>query len=479
MTTIARNEIQGLILRGYSNLPNAIYILLQAGDVDNAKKWLAQVGNDITDGATKPDTMAMNIAFTLAGMKKLGLSQNAINTFSGEFEEGMSTAHKQLMFGDFGKSDPKNWNWGGPHCPEIHMMLMLYTDTNTRLESFYQTVCAGIEGAGLTILKKLDTCRPDNEKEHFGFKDGISQPFLAELSKKGPADDPVAIGEFILGYENEYGQFTDSPSVLAQEDRDNLFPVQAETGLKDFGANGSYLVFRQLAQDVKGFWNYAYESSKDKNGNYVADTAVKVASKMVGRWPSGTSLVCSPEKDDPSMCEKNDFFYYKQDPLGLGCPYGAHVRRNHPRDCLENIPKESSFITKKHRLLRRGRSYGPPVAQSMKPEDIINTPDTAADGARGLNFICFNADLGRQFEFVQNIWINNPKFQTLSDEVDPLIGNPWGRGKEDKMNSFSIQEEPYRKRLLDIPMFIHTLGGAYFFMPSISAVKYLAGNSTA
>src|SRR3954452_25250766 len=124
MNTLARNEIQGLILRGYSNLPNAIYLLLQAGDVENAKKWLRRVSNDTTNGATKPDTRAMNIAFTLAGMQKLGLSQNAIDTFSGEFEEGMSTPHKQLMFGDFGKSDPKNWSWGGPHCPTIHMMLM-------------------------------------------------------------------------------------------------------------------------------------------------------------------------------------------------------------------------------------------------------------------------------------------------------------------------------------------------------------------
>jgi len=271
MSEIVRNEIQGLILRAYSNLPNAIYILLQVTEVDRAKAWLRETRHDITDGATKPDVKALNIAFTMAGMQKLGLSQNAINTFSGEFEEGMSTDHKQLMFGDYGKSDPKNWKWGGPHCPEVHIMLMLYTDTNDRLDAFYQQVCSGIAAAGLTILQKIDTCRPDNEKEHFGFKDGISQPFLAELSKKGPEDDPVAIGEFILGYENEYGQFTDSPFLLRQEDPDNLFPVQAETGNKDFGANGSYLVFRQLAQDVKSFWNFAYENSKDKDGNPLKD----------------------------------------------------------------------------------------------------------------------------------------------------------------------------------------------------------------
>lgn len=473
MATLIKKEIQGLILRGYSNLPNAIYILLQVNDIQQAKKWLQTISASITDGDSKPDAKAMNIAFTLDGMRKLGLSKTALTTFSGEFEEGMSTAHKQLMFGDYGKSDPKNWNWGGPHCPQVDIMLMLYTDTNERLDAFYQEVSNGINKAGLTILQKLDTCRPDNEKEHFGFKDGISQPFLEELSKKGPADDPIAVGEFILGYPNEYGQFTDSPSVLPEEDPDNLFPVQAETKNKDFGANGSYLVFRQLGQDVKAFWNFAFESTKDKEGNYVHHEAVKLASKMVGRWPSGTSLVDSPEKDDPAMCNKNDFLYYKQDPHGLGCPFGAHVRRNHPRDCLEGIPKESSFITRKHRLLRRGRSFGAPVVKSMNPEDVLKADDNAPDGSRGLNFICFNGDLARQFEFIQNIWINNPKFDRLTDELDPLVANPYGRGNEDQMNSFSIQQKPFRKRIQNVPMFVHTIGGAYFFMPSISAVKYL------
>lgn len=476
MQTIAKHEIQGLILRGYSNLPVAIYLLMQVNDVGKAKKWLTRISNDLTNGATKPDTHALNIAFTLAGMKTLGLSQNALQTFSGEFEEGMATPHKQLLFGDFGKSNPAGWQWGGPHCPEVHIMLMLYTDSGDRLDSFYERVCGTLTEAGVTILENVETCRPDNEKEHFGFKDGISQPFLEELSKKGPADDPIAIGEFILGYKNEYGQYTDSPWVSPEEDLNNVFPVQVETGKKDFGANGSYLVFRQLGQDVKGFWNYMYDSIKDKNGNNSHEEAVKLAAKMVGRWPSGASLVDCPEKDDCNKANKNDFRYHKQDPEGMGCPYGAHVRRNHPRDCLENIPKESASITKKHRLLRRGRSFGAPVAKSMEPFDILNTTDTLPNNARGLNFICFNADLARQFEFVQNIWINNPKFASLTDELDPLVGNPAGRGKGDATNSFSIQEKPFRKRLKDVPMFVHTMGGAYFFMPSISAVKFLAAS---
>ncbi|HSU50236.1 MAG TPA: hypothetical protein VLJ41_06590, partial [Segetibacter sp.] len=430
MQTLEKKEIQGLILRGYSNLPNAVYLLLQVDDHIQAKNWLKSISNEVTPGDVKPGAKAMNIAFTMAGMRKLALSENALNTFSGEFEEGMSTKHKQLMFGDYGKSDPENWKWGGPYCPEVHIMLMLYTDTNERLEAFCEEISAGIKQAGLIILEKIDTCRPDNEKEHFGFKDGISQPFLEELSEKGPADDPIAVGEFILGYKNEYGQFTDSPSILPEEDKNNIFPVQPETELKDFGANGSYLVFRQLGQNVKEFWNFAYENSKDKNGNYIHAEAVKLAAKMVGRWPSGTSLVDSPEKDDPAMCNKNDFLYHKQDPHGLGCPYGAHVRRNHPRDCLEGIPKEASFITRKHRLLRRGRSFGPTVVASMSPEDILTAKDDLPDGSRGLNFICFNADLARQFEFIQNIWINNPKFESLTDELDPLVANPYGRGND-------------------------------------------------
>lgn len=474
MSTLVKKEIQGLIIRGYSNLPNAIYLLIQIADAEKAKKWLGEISNVITDGDSKPDTSAINIAFTLSGMKKLGLSQTALQTFSGEFEEGMSTEHKQLMFGDYGKSDPKNWNWGGPHCPEVHVMLMLYANTNDKLEELYIDTCASMNNAELTVLQRIDTCRPDNEKEHFGFKDGISQPIIAGLSKTGSADETIEPGEFILGYKNEYDQFTDSPGVLPAEDPKNRFPVQPESSNKDFGANGSYLVFRQLGQDVKAFWEFAFENSKDKNGSYVPDEAVKLAAKMVGRWPSGASLVICPEKDDCNLADKNDFLYFKQDPQGLGCPYGAHVRRNHPRDCLENIAKESTFITRKHRLLRRGRSFGAPVAASMNPEDILKATDTAPD-SRGLNFICFNADLARQFEFIQNIWINNPKFNSLTDELDPLVANPYGRGNNDETNSFSIQDKPFRKRIQNVPMFVHTMGGAYFFMPSISAVKYLAG----
>lgn len=476
MATLDRKEIQGLILRGHSNLPNAIYMLLQVNNVESSKRWLANISKDITSGETRPEAKALQVAFTLAGMKKLGLSQNAIESFSGEFEEGMSTPHKQLMFGDYGKSDPKNWKWGGPACTEVHLMLMLFAVTSDQLESFYQEIGGNLPTAGLSLVERIDTCRPDNEKEHFGFKDGISQPFLEELSKKGPADDPIAVGEFILGYKNEYGQYTDSPWVMPAEDPQNLLPAHKELANKDFGANGSYLVFRQLGQDVKAFWKFAYESSKDEQGKYVEQEAIKIASKMVGRWPSGTSLVDSPEQDNPSMNNKNDFLYYKQDSNGLGCPYGAHVRRNHPRDCLENIPKESSFIAKKHRLLRRGRSFGPVVVASMQPAEILNANDTAPEGSRGMNFICFNGDLARQFEFVQNIWINNPKFNQLTDELDPLVGNPAGRGHNEEMNSFSIQERPFRKRLENLPMFVHTIGGAYFFMPSISAIKFLASS---
>lgn len=471
MSTLNKQEIQGIILRGYSNLPSANYMLLQVDDRSKAKQWIAEKQKNITDGVHKPKNTAMNIAFTLAGLKALGLKESAINSFSNEFVEGMATEHKQMMFGDYGTSDPKNWTWGGVQSPEIHILLMLYATDAEILSTLYDEVNASLMHGGISLIKTIDTERPAHQREHFGFKDGISQPVIAELSKKSTPENTIAAGEFILGYKNEYDAYTDGPSVKASEDPDNLLPLFPESQDKDFGANGSYLVFRQLAQDVKGFWEFMYEKTKDADGKYSHHEAVKLASKMVGRWPDGASLVECPEKQDSHQSEKNNFTYYKQDPLGHGCPFGAHTKRSHPRDSLENIPEESVSVSRKHRLLRRGRSFGEPVAPSMNPSDIHKTDDTSAS-PRGLNFICFNADLARQFEFVQNIWINNPKFNGLYDEVDPLIGNPAGSGKQS--NTFSIQELPFRKRIQDVPQFVHVLGGSYFFMPSISALKYLA-----
>ena len=155
----------------------------------------------------------------------------------------------------------------------------------------------------------------------------------------------------------------------------------------------------------------------------------------------------------------NNFAYFDKDPHGLACPIGSHIRRSNPRDALGPDPPTALNSANRHRILRRGRSYGRHLENPMV--------DDGAD--RGLHFICLNSDIERQFEFVQQTWINNPVFAGLDGEVDPLVGN---LKKGDAI--FTVQAEPLRHRVHNLSRFVVVKGGSYFFLPSIRALKYLA-----
>ncbi|NNC00939.1 peroxidase, partial [Corallococcus exiguus] len=147
-----------------------------------------------------------------------------------------------------------------------------------------------------------------------------------------------------------------------------------------------------------------------------------IASKLVGRWPSGAPLTLTPDRDDPTLASAKDFLYQRQDALGMRCPIGAHIRRTNPRDSLEPRPgsQDSLAVNRRHQILRRGRSYGPACPIPDVGASVLEHRDAMLD--RGLHFICLNANIARQFEFVQASWVNNPQFGNLSDDVDPLIG---------------------------------------------------------
>jgi deferrochelatase/peroxidase EfeB len=181
---------------------------------------------------------------------------------------------------------------------------------------------------------------------------------------------------------------------------------------------------------------------------------------MIGRWKSGASLVSAPDAD-PGTTAGNDFGYHDDDPDGLRCPVGAHVRRANPRDGRDDDPARTLRSTKNHRILRRGRPYGPPLPEGADPG-----PD---DPERGLVFMCLNTDIERQFEFVQHTWLNNPVFAGLEGEVDPVVGpQPVGGGR------FTVPQDPVRHRAEGLPRFVTTRGGAYLFLPSVRALTYLA-----
>jgi Dyp-type peroxidase family len=226
---------------------------------------------------------------------------------------------------------------------------------------------------------------------------------------------------------------------------------------RDLGRNGSYLVVRQLEQDVARFWNFCDRLTRGDAGSDLR-ARERLAAKVLGRWPSGAPLVKSPDYDDHHYAQDNDFGF-AQDRAGLLCPIGSHVRRANPRDGFgHDSPAQSQTRSNRHRLLRRGRPYGPRIKNVL-----------VDDGAeRGLIFICLNSDIERQFEFVQQTWLNNPNFCGLRNEIDPLVGVPSPGAY------LTIPREPVRQRVTGLEQFVRTRGGAYFFLPGLRALRYIA-----
>jgi Dyp-type peroxidase family len=460
------DDMQGLIARGYPDLTAARYVLLQIGDAARTRRWLGEIADRVTPAPAHPADSALNLALTASGLSKLGLPPGPMSLFSNEFTGGMTTPHRRRLLGDMGPSDPRAWLWGGPATPGVDVLLLLFARDEAALDALSATLSETFASGGISEVQRLDTMVDLNGKEHFGFADGISQPTIAGLSSRTdiPANT-IQPGEFILGYVNEYGRYTDRPLLDPSADPGHLLPLDAAgSGKPDLARNGSYLVFRQLAQDVRGFWQFVDRATRQATGSSDDSSRTWLAAKLIGRWPSGAPVTLSPDADDPQLATANDFTYHYADEFGLNCPIGAHVRRSHPRDSLDPAPgtEESVRLDRRHRLLRRGREYGPPV------DDVLSEAP-ADDPERGLYFICLGANIARQFELVQGTWANNPTFGGLYDESDPLIGNHAAYGAH-----FSIPAEPVRQRYANLPQFVTVRGGAYFFLPGLRALKYLS-----
>jgi Dyp-type peroxidase family len=454
------HDVQGLFARGYGELKAAAFLLLGIEDAAAARRWLGDTANAVTGADMRPSDRALNVAFTSSGLARLGLDRSVLELFSNEFVAGMTTPHRVRILGDVDVNEPARWEWGGPNGPRIDAILLLYARDNGVLASFEAEQTRALAAGGLAAVHRLGTADLDGF-EPFGFRDGVSQPFVEGLAKTGPPEATVRAGEFLLGYTNEYGLYTDRPLLDSTADPAGVLPRDAAgSGRADLGRNGSYLVVRQLRQDVGGFWRFADAATRNPDGSSDADARLRLAAKMVGRWPSGAPLTLAPDADDPALGEANDFAFYAQDRRGARCPIGSHIRRSNPRDSLDPRPgtADSFEINRRHRLLRRGREYGPPL-----PLEEALAGDDGAD--RGLHFMCLNANIARQFEFVSHTWLNNPKFDGLYDDADPFFAP----------GAFTIPTEGVRERVTKVPRFVTVKGGAYFFLPGLAALRYLAG----
>ena len=445
MKELKLEEIQGVLLSGYKKLQYCRYILLQINDPASFKNFLKST--PFQDTKTRPENACYNIAFTQTGLKKLGVDVNEKNGFSIDFIEGMDSKHKQRLLGDLGQSSPEKWEWGNTDHP-VDGLLMVFATSNERLDEEINTLLSPTSANGFEEVSSISS-QLLNGKEHFGFEDGISQPRVKGFPPTKNLindDNTLNPGEFILGYDNGY----------------DVSPLSPEIDGFDFGSEGTYLVMRQLEQDTDLFWR-----SMMKYADQEKDEAIKLASKFVGRWPNGNPLTLFEENSE-AVEEQNNFNFYHQDRDGFKCPFGSHIRRSNPRDSMDDAPEQSIDMSNKHRILRRGRPYGPPIDADMDIKKMMDVPKD--DQKRGLVFICLNTDISRQFDFVQGHWINNRKFNGFYNDLDPLMGSS---PTEDSIE-FEIQDQPFRKRITGIPEFVKVVGGAYFFLPKISTINYLA-----
>jgi Dyp-type peroxidase family len=305
--------------------------------------------------------------------------------------------------------------------------------------------------------------------EHFGFRDGISQPGVRGrhpesphqpvTARHDPADPDhgkpgqalVWPGEFIFGYSGEGDPAGGAGPVV-------------EAG-PDWARHGSFLVYGRYRQDVAAFQRFAATAGRALPDPAGLDPR-RLAALVVGRWPSGAALVAAPDHDDPALGADddavNDFVYRAEgphapaDPGGLRCPYAAHIRKANIRDDLDAIAGPGA--ARRHRILRRGIPYGPPGADRRD---------------RGLLFLSYQTSIVRQFEFVLDGWLDNGSLRVPGEGVDLIAG------RSTLPRAFGIpvagDGSPRIVTVRADEPFTELTDGGYFFAPGLAGLRRLAG----
>jgi Dyp-type peroxidase family len=501
MEKIEWEDVQRLVRSGYPELEYSAYVLWRfvPDQTVAAKQWLRDLSSRLTRGGARKakndeqepidvaltggdsskrgscEATAINLALSASGLLELELSEQERRRFSREFLEGMAPDRTDAdcyprrcnLLGDVDESSPQNWDWGGwGKNRRIDGLLLLYARTAECLNALVAAETRAMNGAAEPIAANTLTFRGrlyQDRKEHFGFRDGISQPVIdgtpraKRLRRNNPKEARFSIvkpGEFIIGYLNERrARISSGPQHAV---------ANTSTQPRELLRNGTYLVFRQLEQDLKAFDTFLSHTAETVHGEASAATKDWVAARMIGRLPSGEPLVPPSEGRSAGDNQRNDFLYQREDKMGLACPLGAHIRRANPRDMIGPDPDTALRLSKMHRIIRRGRPYGDRVA----PAAVVGKDQE--DKPRGMLFICLNADIADQFEHVQHTWLNNPHFAGLYVGSDPLSHFQFGS------TAMTIQHRPMNLQLENAKPFVRVKGGAYFFLPGIAALRSLA-----
>jgi Dyp-type peroxidase family len=418
---VQQADLQGNVLCGYGrDFGHGLYLFARVRDARAARVWIGERASDVTTALPwrRAPAHTLNLAFTWEGLRALGAPERVLDSFPDRFKEGMRARAGEL--GDVGPSAPGEWD---ADLGRIHMLLTVTAPASSPRDERQRVLERALAAAGFEVSARVRTAFLPDGREPFGFRDGVSQPAIRDPhAGPHPRDPEIRPGEFVLGYEDEGGCIAAGP--------------------RELGSNGSYMVVRKLEQDVSGFWDFVRaQAGPDR------ERQEWLAAKLVGRWRDGTPLELSPDLPPARMTDDlvalNDFGY-AADSDGFRCPIGAHIRRANPRDALDPRGR----LARRHRIIRRGMPLEP----------------TANDGRPGLMFVCFQASIARQFEFVQRQWLGAGDVFGIGDDADPLVGP--GGGK------MTFQGTP--PTLLGLERFVTTRGGDYFFVPGIAALGRIA-----
>lgn len=516
-TNLELADIQGNILTAYGRLgfPKARYLLFHVGNAAAGRAFVDALRLRVTTALRWPSTrkgrpvgrnpvtrpaVAINLAFTFHGLFALGVPIRTLRAMPDDFIDGMA-ARASILGDDVLDNTPDHWDqvWQ-PDQPNAHILVTLNAQADAdgqavpELDAVTAQILAltascnqGAPGAVVLLeghrgpssrwqeLSALMQGTQATPFEHFGFMDAIGDPVFDGQYPEGAAQGlaqgqgavdgqgrwrPLATGEFLLGWADE-----------AQEVAGVPMPIE-------FSRNGSFFSYRKLHQHVDAFEQWVAHTAVAFAAAWgignLADAKDTLMAKMAGRWRDGVPLTAAPDvaawkrfNDDykagtPERAKAFVSFRYGDDPQGTRCPVTSHMRRMNTRDSLDPMATASpqdrmgSALNNRRRVLRRGLPYG---------------AHDAPDGEHGIVMLCHCASLSRQFEFVQQQWVNFGLDFNAGNDSCPLVGNHHEGAR------FVIAADPASKRppfvASKLPQFVSTRGGDYFFAPSMTALRMI------
>jgi Dyp-type peroxidase family len=426
-------QVQGNVLVAFPQ-DHQIFLFLNFGRARDLKSWLTSVSEEVTltsdlcgpDATAQGNAVCRSIGLTAPGV--MVLSQVVGRTFSPFVAYYRGASARAAFLRDDGPSAPERWVFGGPTSPVIHAVLLLAATHAALLESEAARQIVRAQESGIDIAYRQDCSKLTgalSDCEHFGFRDGISQPILWHKNDVDLSSDAaLPVGEFVLGHPRADLATRDCPSWMR---------------------NGSFQVIRRLRQDVAS-WRRQIDRLWHELGESEALSREVIAAKLVGRWASGTPLATAPEKDTGGSPEAQ--FDFADDPEGFVTPRFSHIRKM--------LPRVSGFPERRwRRIIRRGVPFGPPYDDAPEQSD------------RGLLFNAYMANIEEQFEFLIRSWANDPDFAEAGDGPDPVIGRAAA--------PVTLRQRGKSSCPLQLGDHVTTTGNVYLFVPAGPALRLLVG----